>query len=52
MRNIENSKTDYSKIIRYYKRKLVDYGAMRELKNAYISKGSYTGVVNKKVNAA
>ena len=52
MRNIENSKTDYSKIIRYYKRKLVDYGAMRELKNAYISKGSYTGVVNKKVNVA
>ena len=52
MRNIENSKTDYSKIIRYYKRKLVDYGAMRELKNAYISKGNYTGVVNKKVNAA
>lgn len=52
MRNIENSKTDYSKIIRYYKRKLVDYGAMRELKNACISKGSYTGVVNKKVNAA
>ena len=52
IRNIKNSKTDYSKIIRYYKRKLVDYGAMRELKNAYISKGSYTGVVNKKVNAA
>ena len=52
MRNIENSKTDYSKIIRYYKRKLVDYGAMRELKNTYISKGSYTGVINKKVNVA
>ncbi len=38
----ENTKTDYSKLITYYKRKLIDYGAMRELKNAYISQGKYT----------
>lgn len=34
IRKIENDKTDYSKIIKYYKRKLIDYGAMRELKIA------------------
>ena len=38
----ENTKTDYSKLIKYYKRKLIDYGAMRELKNAYISQGKYS----------
>ena len=37
-----NTKTDYSKLITYYKRKLIDYGALRELKNAYISEGKYT----------
>ena len=33
MKKIENAKVDYSKIITYYKRKLVDYGAIKELKN-------------------
>ena len=37
-----NTKTDYSKLITYYKRKLIDYGALRELKNACISEGKYT----------
>ena len=37
-----NTKTDYSRLITYYKRKLIDYGAMKELKNAYISEGKYT----------
>ncbi len=37
-----NPKTDYSKLITYYKRKLIDYGALRELKNACISEGKYT----------
>ena len=43
IRNIETSKTktDYSKLLKYYKRKLIDYGAMRELKNSYISQGNY-----------
>ena len=39
--NQDNIKTDYSKLIKYYKRKLIDYGAMRELKNSYISQGNY-----------
>ena len=47
MKKIENSKVDYSKIITYYKRKLVDYGAIRELKNSYKSAGKYTGTINK-----
>ena len=34
-------KTDYSKLITYYKRKLIDYGAMRELKNTYKSEGKF-----------
>ena len=38
----DNTKTDYSKLITYYKRKLIDYGALRVLKNAYISQGKYT----------
>ena len=28
---IKDAKTDYSKLVKYYKRKLVDYGVMREL---------------------
>lgn len=47
MKKIENSKVDYSKIITYYKRKLVDYGAIRELKNSYKSVGKYIGTINK-----
>lgn len=43
MKKIVDSKTDYSKILKYYKRKLVDYGALRELKNTYKSEGSYKG---------
>ena len=41
MKKLNKGKTDYSKIIKYYKRKLIDYGAMRELKNTYQSKGRY-----------
>lgn len=52
LKNLENSKTDYSKLVKYYKRKLIDYGAMKELKNSYISKGIYRGVVKKVVNVA
>lgn len=40
---IENQKEkiDYSKIIKYYKRKLVDYGALKMMKNSYKSEGKY-----------
>ena len=44
MNNIKGDKTDYSKIIKYYKRKLIDYGALRELKNLYKSEGKYIKV--------
>ena len=27
--------------MKYYKRKLIDYGAMKELKNSYTSNGHY-----------
>ena len=47
IKKIENSKVDYSKLITYYRRKLVDYGAIRELKNQYKSAGKYTGIINK-----
>ena len=47
MKKIENSKVDYSKLNTYYKRKLIDYGAIKELKNQYKSKGKYTGTINK-----
>lgn len=32
MKKLRNTKTDYSKLIKYYKRKLVDYGAMKEIR--------------------
>lgn len=41
MKNLHETKTDYTKIIRYYRRKLVDYGAMRELKNSCRSCNNY-----------
>ena len=47
MKKIEDSKIDYSKITTYYKRKLVDYGVIRELKNSYKTQGKYTGIINK-----
>ena len=33
---VKEEKTDYSKLVKYYKRKLVDYGAIKEIK-AYIT---------------
>ena len=32
IRRLEQEKTDYSKLIKYYKRKLVDYGVMKEIR--------------------
>ncbi len=47
IKQIANLKTDYTKLIKYYKRKLVDYGAMKEVKNSYKSEGKYIGKINK-----
>ena len=41
MKKLDNEKTDYSKILKYYKRKLVDYGVLRQLSNSYTSNGKY-----------
>ena len=45
MKKIENEKYDYTKLIKYYKRKLVDYGAMKEIQG-YTKKGQYTRIKN------
>ena len=50
LKKIRNTKIDYSKLIKYYKRKLVDYGAMREIANMAKSVGNFTGNINKKEN--
>ncbi|MCI8444383.1 MAG: hypothetical protein HFJ37_04385 [Clostridia bacterium] len=42
IKKLGNGKTDYSKLLKYYKRKLVDYGAMRQIKNNYQSIGKYS----------
>ena len=34
IQKIEQEKTDYSKLLKYYKRKLVDYGVMKEIREA------------------
>ena len=41
IKQIENETFDYSKIIKYYKRKLVDYGALKSLKNSCKSNGKF-----------
>ena len=41
IKKLSKGKTDYSKILKYYKRKLVDYEVMKQIKNSYISKGKY-----------
>lgn len=41
MTKLGEGKIDYTKILKYYKRKLVDYGAMRQIKNTYQSRGKY-----------
>lgn len=44
MKKLGQGKIDYSKILTYYKRKLVDYGAMRTIKNSFKSEGKYIKV--------
>lgn len=41
MKKLQQGKTDYSKIMKYYKRKLVDYGAMKQIRNSFKSEGKY-----------
>ena len=50
MKKIEKEKYDYSKLVKYYKRKLVDYGAMREIQG-FISRGQYKNMEGKSISA-
>ena len=43
LREVFKNENRYFRIIKFYKRKLVALGAMRELKNSCISEGDYTG---------
>jgi len=43
LKQVYSNENKYYKIIKFYKEKLVSLGAMRELKDNYISKGTYTG---------
>lgn len=44
IKKIKNDISDYSRIIKYYKRKLADYGAIKQLKNTCKSEGKYIKV--------
>ena len=44
IKNLKDTKTDYSKLMKYYKRKLVDYGVMKQIKDSYKSMGNYTKI--------
>ena len=43
LKKIRNDKTDYSRLIKYYKRKLVDYGVMKEIRKAEKQNVKYFG---------
>lgn len=43
LKKIRNDKTDYSRLIKYYKRKLVDYGVMKEIRKAKKQNVKYSG---------
>ena len=42
MKKLDKEKQDYTTLKKYYKRRLVDYGAMREIKNAFV--GNYKDI--------
>ena len=42
IKNIQNAKTDYTRLIKYYKRKLVDYGVMKEIRAYKTENEKYT----------
>ena len=44
IKKLNTGKTDFSKLMKYYKRKLVDYGVMRQIQNSCISRGKYTKI--------
>jgi len=42
IKKVANDKTDYSRLIKYYKRRLVDYGVMKELRKFITQHQKYT----------
>lgn len=44
LKKLNTGKLDFSKLEKYYKRKLVDYGAIRTIKNTYSSEGNYVKI--------
>ena len=48
IKKIRMEKLDYTKLIKYYKRKLVDYGVMKQIEG-YNSTGSYSKIKNAKI---
>ncbi|MFR2534110.1 MAG: hypothetical protein ACLS95_02600 [Clostridia bacterium] len=43
LKEVRKNENRYCKIIKFYQNKLVELGAMRELKNHYLSEGNYMG---------
>lgn len=43
LKAVSQNENKYFKIIQFYKNKLVSFGVMKKLKNAYLSEGSYIG---------
>lgn len=50
MKKIQDTKFDYSKLVLYYRRKLIDYGAIRVIKNSYKSDINLKGIIKQKEN--
>jgi hypothetical protein len=46
MKKIQEEKCDYSKLVKYYKRKLVDYGVMKEIQG-FKTEGNYKKIAKK-----
>lgn len=44
LKNLGKGKTDYTKLTKYYKRKLVDFGVMKVIRNTVKSEGKYVKV--------
>ncbi len=47
LKKIHNTQVDYSQLEKYYRRKLLDYGAIRELHNTCKTEGKYIGNIKK-----
>ena len=48
LKQVYKNEMKYEKIIKFYKNKLVTLGAMRQFRNAFISKGKYTGRIKER----